>query len=763
MVAPRLIAAELLKRRKEDQSRSKKTNLNRADLRVIGSSCQGYSPSLLVNSEGNTYLFNCGEGTQRNCYANRIKITSLENLFITRLHWPAVSGTYGLSLTLQDVGLPKFVVHSSDRLSDFFKSVEYFMTFTTGIDCKTNDCTLSEFDDEKLRVRCIPIDSHEINYDEQSTKKKRCSPTLLAYHCSLPDLPGPLNPTRCRELRVPVGPMLAQLKSGKDVKLSDGTTVKSVDVCGPKSIGSNFIIVDCPKTTDIRLVVENPDLKRLQWSRQQDGQTQVDLVVHFSPEEVTTNVRYKQWMDEFHDSCKHILLNNSAFRRANFIDSYRLQYLLHKIEPELFPTLYMPAELAGAIENEIQNTSTLVELPENDDGAIETISRGPLDDQDRIINASTFDCFNLRPFRACESASDKMCIDSVYRAAKFDPDYDTALSRYREVTKGIPSSKSHEPEVVFLGTGSALPSKLRNTSCILVNFYVPQRASIILDCGEDSYGQIVRHYGPENANEILKNLKMIYVSHHHADHHIGLIELLRRKKQVNPELLQLLLPPGIDTHLNFYNDTFENLRDTYDVVNTKDLRSRYLNGHPNPIARSLCDSLNGLLKNISLVNVEHCSNACAVVMDFNINRPGMDRFRLAYSGDARPSLEFAKIGECCDLLIHEATFDHREPDAALEKKHSTTSEAINLAKKMGAKFTILTHFSQRYPKIPYFTEQFDDTIGFAFDHMAVRCPSQLVRLPKMKDILRVVFSKSLNEIDSKHSKTEMKQMRLKTQ
>lgn len=43
----------------------------------------------------------------------------------------------------------------------------------------------------------------------------------------------------------------------------------------------------------------------------------------------------------------------------------------------------------------------------------------------------------------------------------------------------------------------------------------------MLDCGEATVGQVIRFYGPEGAAEIFSTLRAIYVSHLHADHHIG--------------------------------------------------------------------------------------------------------------------------------------------------------------------------------------------------------------------------------------------------
>jgi hypothetical protein len=52
----------------------------------------------------------------------------------------------------------------------------------------------------------------------------------------------------------------------------------------------------------------------------------------------------------------------------------------------------------------------------------------------------------------------------------------------------------------------------------------------------------------------------------------------------------------------------------------------------------------------------------------------------------------------CTLLIHEATFEAPLQEHAIKKKHSTTAEAMDVAKRMQVEYVILTHFSQRYPK-----------------------------------------------------------------
>lgn len=51
-----------------------------------------------------------------------------------------------------------------------------------------------------------------------------------------------------------------------------------------------------------------------------------------------------------------------------------------------------------------------------------------------------------------------------------------------------------------------------------------------------------------------------------------------------------------------------------------------------------------------------------------------------------------------DVLLNECTFTPDRQEQALAKKHCTMEEALEVAKAVGARYTILTHFSQRYSK-----------------------------------------------------------------
>jgi ribonuclease BN (tRNA processing enzyme) len=128
------------------------------------------------------------------------------------------------------------------------------------------------------------------------------------------------------------------------------------------------------------------------------------------------------------------------------------------------------------------------------------------------------------------------------------------------------------------------------------------------------------------------------------------------------------------------------------------------------------------LKNIP---VEHCPNSYGVLLalaQMNIKYP---TFTLCYSGDTRPSenlvnvcIEYGNYAPKTEsrvrvetksndeykisLLIHEASFDDDDigQQEAIKKRHSTIREALDISNQIKAKSLILTHFSQRYPKLP---------------------------------------------------------------
>jgi ribonuclease Z len=138
----------------------------------------------------------------------------------------------------------------------------------------------------------------------------------------------------------------------------------------------------------------------------------------------------------------------------------------------------------------------------------------------------------------------------------------SALSRLRvaneegpltEETKDTPphsSGASSAPSLLFLGTGSAEPSKYRGSSGVLVK--LPGLGGTtgpgtgtgtggdggyaLLDCGEGVAGATRRFLGDDEGVRVLDELKFVFITHHHPDHMAGLLGVLAARSKRAPPL-----------------------------------------------------------------------------------------------------------------------------------------------------------------------------------------------------------------------------------
>lgn len=193
---------------------------------------------------------------------------------------------------------------------------------------------------------------------------------------------------------------------------------------------------------------------------------------------------------------------------------------------------------------------------------------------------------------------------------------------------------------------------------------------MLMDCGEGTYGQIVRLFGLERSNQVLSNLVGVYISHLHADHHLGLIGLLQGRQRAfestktSPEPVMLIAPQQINYWLKTYHYNFEGIRNYFELVPALNLFKG------NSVDSTLLGRLNA--ESIVTTYARHCPNA------FGVSIVTADGFKFTYSGDTMPCQGLIEVGYNSDLLIHEATMeDGMEAEAKL-KTHSTTSQVRRL-------------------------------------------------------------------------------------
>lgn len=121
--------------------------------------------------------------------------------------------------------------------------------------------------------------------------------------------------------------------------------------------------------------------------------------------------------------------------------------------------------------------------------------------------------------------------------------------------------------------------------------------------------------------------------------------------------------------------------------------------------------------------------------------------KITYSGDTLPSDDLVHIGQNSDVLIHEATMEDDLEKEARIKMHSTVSQAIEIGRRMSAKFVILTHFSQRYAKIPRMDKHVEN-VAIGFDNMEVTL-NDLPMMHLMYEPLKVMFSDHFELMEQK--------------
>jgi ribonuclease Z len=293
-------------------------------------------------------------------------------------------------------------------------------------------------------------------------------------------------------------------------------------------------------------------------------------------------------------------------------------------------------------------------------------------------------------------------------------------------------------ELVFLGTGSAVPAKYRNVSGFFMQFGGDEYSgNIMLDTGEGSLAQMIRRYGVQHVDEQLLALKLVWISHIHADHHVGLPRILTARQEaferrgLEAPVIPVVGPRPLRRFLDLYNDLEYLGADFIDLAATT--REKWMSETMSPELARIRAALTGSdVDQIIAVQVNHCAHA------YGAKIIGKRGWSMVYSGDTRPCPSLVAAARDATLLVHEATFENGMEEEAIKKRHSTTKEAVETGNDARAYRTILTHFSQRYPKVPIFDGSYTERTAVAFDLMSVDF-ANLPMLPRLIPAVRSLF------------------------
>jgi ribonuclease Z len=299
--------------------------------------------------------------------------------------------------------------------------------------------------------------------------------------------------------------------------------------------------------------------------------------------------------------------------------------------------------------------------------------------------------------------------------------------------------------VVFLGTGAAVPTAKRGLPAVLL---VRGNEHILFDCGEGIQRQMIQ------AKISLHKKLSVFITHMHGDHMLGLPGLLQTMALMDRQKpVDIYAPAGLAGLLDCLRNTLQfqltfdvNLHEVtaaeviceteeYTVASTPsnhavisfcyafNERSRMGRFHPEK-ARDL-----GVPKGEAWSQLQHgCDftlpNGQVVKPQDVADLPRIGR-KIVYTGDTKPFETFASFASGADLIIHEGTFDDSLVENANRDGHSTANQAATQAKAANAKQLALTHISARYTDTTLLQEQakkiFPNTL-VAYDFLELKLP-----------------------------------------
>ncbi|KAL1957466.1 hypothetical protein VTO42DRAFT_5929 [Malbranchea cinnamomea] len=545
------------------------------------------------------------------------------------------------------------------------------------------------------------------------------SPCAMSYIFRSHDLRGRFDPNKAKELNVRKGPDFKLLTEGQPVTSLDGKTVTPEMVLGPPRPGRGFAVLELPTVDYVQPLIHRPE-----WNSQ-EATKGLEIIVWILGPGVGDNVHLQEFMKNM-KQCRHIVssqdycANKLVFQGVSTttthfaqIDEERYQVPFHDNRSLAPPMSNQQTQL----DIQTAETGLTIELEPKFKVVLDKAQEAPLDVESikKGVHAHILrEAGEIR--RQLKSAPFKERLDKMKRT--------------------IPGG---DAEIITLGTGSSLPSRYRNVAGTLLR--VPGQGSYLFDCGEGTLGQLKRVLGPSELEEVLRDLKLIWISHLHADHHLGIVSIIKAwyravfgsdppplsgpetEHNVSKVLSERRLFVVSAGHMlqwlgeyacveNYgYNKIVPLLASSrssadgnissfffYNPVDSNGQMIRNSSGQPSGTRLTFepADSLTPLLQKatglaaLRSVPVPHCTGARAATLVFPSG------FSISYSGDCRPSPAFTKIGQDSTVLLHEATFDDEMIKDAIAKRHSTVSEALMVGQRMRAKIVVLTHFSQRY-------------------------------------------------------------------
>jgi ribonuclease Z len=194
--------------------------------------------SVAVQRQGELFLFDCGEGTQKQMFQAKIGFNRRTRVFITHMHGDHILGLPGLLQTMSLLGRDKpLQIFGPKGIVNFIEAMITTVEFSLSFSAEA-----CEVEDEGLVIQ-------EKEYEVHSAWAEHSIP-CLAYALIEKPRSGRFHPEKAAALGVPKGPLWHRLQNGKKVKLPSGRTVKPEDALDPPRPGRKIVVVGDTKPSD---------------------------------------------------------------------------------------------------------------------------------------------------------------------------------------------------------------------------------------------------------------------------------------------------------------------------------------------------------------------------------------------------------------------------------------------------------------------------------------------------------------------------------
>jgi ribonuclease Z len=203
-------------------------------LRLLGTSASRPTvernvSAIAVVREGETLLFDCGEGTQRQMMRYGVSF-SLRDIFFTHFHADHLIGVIGLLRTMALQGRTEPLRLWGPRgAARVVKRAEEFGMDRLSFGLEVNELEAGD---------CVDRGDYVIAPYPADHRGARA----LGYTLSEHDRKGRFNPDLARELGIPEGPLWGEIHRGRGVTLDDGRVIEPSVLVGPARPGRRVVI-----------------------------------------------------------------------------------------------------------------------------------------------------------------------------------------------------------------------------------------------------------------------------------------------------------------------------------------------------------------------------------------------------------------------------------------------------------------------------------------------------------------------------------------